>query len=65
MSERTDRISMTLIVATGLFALIGYLLAVRYPTVTRGLPDVVAGVGAVVVAVALVALVWVGLDRFA
>lgn len=65
MSERTDRISMTLIVATGLFALIGYLLAVRYPAVTRGLPDVVAGVGAVVVAVALVALVWVGLDRFA
>lgn len=63
MSERTDRISMTLIVATGLFALLGYLLAVRYPSVTAGLPDTVIGVGALVGAVGLVAVIWIGLDR--
>lgn len=63
MNVPVDRISMLLVVATGLLAMIGYLLAFQTRPDREGIGQYLAPGVAIVVALALLVGVWFALDR--
>lgn len=63
MDVPTDRVTMTLVVATAAIGLIGYVVAFRVQSGFGGLSPAVVGVAGVVIVAIVVAATWFGLDR--
>lgn len=61
MDVPTDRVTMTLVIATGVLALIGFLLSFRVSFREGWYAGIVLPIAVVGLAVAVVALTWFGL----